>query len=471
MYLTVENIYLQGISLLIKIIDTKNYLIENEIFEKSENREIFDTMNRWVDNVENEINEILSLYISKFSRSEIIDELFLKSSYEQIKYNQIVFKCILENFKFIPIQTPGDILKLLVQQTITTHVSQEAKVGNIILKNIYEFNFSESEMKKPPVRELNQKTVPVVLSMTAVYSNNPLLWPLILHEYGHAIFNTQENQKKSRLIKKQIKVFMKDNNIDENILDNNIAEVFSDLFGINYYGETYFFAFFFHEVLFNDVNTLLNLETTNNSTEFKYTSHPPSLIRVKYMIKELNKYAIKSDNFEKFSSFLKPMLDRYDQEMSVKIPNNKEIYFKIYELVSEYYGSGESTVFGGTKYSGKKDVVKQLYECLIDKMPIGTYKKNNEEVHFTNSDKNEIFDLALPSKIIDIINSGWKYFLQNLILPLYNNQENKIQYTSNEAYIKMKKDLDTFKIDYLYLLNNIIYSIETSVITSNYLGD
>ncbi|MDY0278410.1 MAG: hypothetical protein RBQ97_10050, partial [Acholeplasma sp.] len=340
MYLTVENIYLQGISLLIKIIDTKNYLIENEIFEKSENREIFDTMNRWVDNVENEINEILSLYISKFSRSEIIDELFLKSSYEQIKYNQIVFKCILENFKFIPIQTPGDILKLLVQQTITTHVSQEAKVGNIILKNIYEFNFSESEMKKPPVRELNQKTVPVVLSMTAVYSNNPLLWPLILHEYGHAIFNTQENQKKSRLIKKQIKVFMKDNNIDENILDNNIAEVFSDLFGINYYGETYFFAFFFHEVLFNDVNTLLNLETTNNSTEFKYTSHPPSLIRVKYMIKELNKYAIKSDNFEKFSSFLKPMLDRYDQEMSVKIPNNKEIYFKIYELVSEYYGSG-----------------------------------------------------------------------------------------------------------------------------------
>ncbi len=473
------NQYLQTISLFIKIIDTRHYLIETTTLEKSENIDIFDIMISWLNKLEKDTADIIKIY---YSRKEIINQLDSERISNDLKDSQISFKCILENFKFIPIQTPNDILKRLVEQTIKIHVPQEFKIENFILKNIYAFNFSESEMKKPPFNsdETNKHLVPVVLSMTAVYIDNPLLWPLILHEYGHAIYNSEKNRKNATSLKDQIKVLKEEEGIgiEDNQIFSNIAEVFSDLFGINYYGYAYFFAFFFHEVLSKDVNALLNLKHKSKEEPdkliFEHTSHPPSLIRLQYMLKELNKNDNGSHIFDGFNEFINPIIDEYNNKILTEIPDNNTIYFKIYDLVSEYYREDSINIFGNNKCDVDTKVVDQLYSYLNDKLPIGTYIHDEAGYlkDFINN-KNKNFDLALPSKISDIIISGWKYFLQNIIIPLYTNPNNYLPNTPIDKKDKkiMEANLEKFKIEYLYLLNNIIYSIETSVITSYYSGD
>lgn len=469
MNLTKENIFLQTISILIKIIDTKDYLDENKTLEKSENIDIFKIILSWLNNLESLTNATLNTYFTDSFRKSVIGEPQLTSMNNELTSNQTSFKYILENFKFIPIQTPNDVLKRLVQQTITSHLPQEEIIDNFILKNIYAFNFSESEMKKPLTVETDKKSIPVVLSMTAVYNNNPLLWPLILHEYGHAIFNSETIQKNVNSLDNEIKKFMMNNgiSIDDKKISNYYAEIFSDLFGINYYGEAYFFAFFFHEILLNDINSVLNLEyKKNNKLIFKHTSHPPSLIRVQYMIKELQKNKM---TFITSKPFISLILQEYENIYN-NIANEGKIYFEIYNGLSKSCREKEN-IFGNNKYIVNKKVRNQLYNHLTNKMPIGTYIPD-EKTFLKEFNPEDNFDLALPCDIRDIVNAGWRYFLENMVISLYKKTEEDLSgMEADERKIIITTHINNFMNEYTFLLKNLIYSIETSVITSNYSGD
>lgn len=472
--------FLRTMNLYIRIIDSSSYIDKCQILEKSENQDILYFINIWLDELKDEINsKILGYYyypqnITKKEVRFIRDEL--NSKYDS-------FKSIVENMKFVPIEPPLSTLKTMIDEIISSPIPDEMKIYNIYLKNISEFNFSKSKMSKPGFssdveKEIENKvgSVPNVLSMAIIYHMNPLMWPLIFHEYGHSIFEKINKKNQYQIIFDEIRAFSvnQKSGLPILVISNNLSEIFSDLFAINYYGSNFLFAFYFHEILCSETNKLLNLSDDN---ELEFNSHPPSAIRIKYMITELEKRGYTADDevLEKLLKYHEP----FAKEISEKIDSNPSLenYVTIldfmYEKISKF--AEDLNLFENNKIKLELHFIDDLLQDLQNKLPIGTsYPRDISLGEALNKD-NECFDLERSNRIREMVYAGWKFLFKDMIDDFYEiSNENEYLKHSDIDYKKItsiEKKLEKFSYEYDLLLKNINYSIETSVIVSNLLGD
>lgn len=465
---------LKTTALTIKILDAKYYLDIYSSYEKDENQKILDLITYWLEQLENDLNNEIYFRFYHYPKSTG------KWDFEQIshilKQKNEAFTSIIENLKYVPIQPPFPTLKTMVDEIIISIPSEE-KVRNIHYKTISEYNFTESKMIEPRYNSDSKKRVeqrsggvPNVLSMSVLYHDNPLMWPLIFHEYGHTIFKIIKCKQDYQSIYTKLSVFCSDNeleDIDQTKLNTLISEIFSDLFAVNYYHLNYFFAFYFHEILSKEVNELLDLPSNE---DFIIQLHPPSAVRLKYMIKEIEKRGFSNNNvFKKIIEYQNVFADNLFKEMG-NIPSKYLLLFEeINENVSEFIHN---------KFNPDVKILPKLtdplYGNLQKRYPIGTSyygDKDLKEILYLN----ESFNIENNNSIRDIIYIGWKYLILDMINNFFEIDDKdeylpntKIKYDDKDS-VSTEKKIQKFSREYEFLISNIRYSIETSMIVSHYL--
>ncbi len=455
-----------------KIIDAHQYIESCRVFEKSENRNILDFVENWLDILKNEINVgILSTY---YKKPESIDPNATRIISTKLNDYYGALNSIFENMKYIPIQPPAYTLKTMVDE-IDSSIPDELKISNIYFKNITEYNFTESKMNRPGIYVKNMNNVispiPNVLSMTVIYHHNPLMWPLIFHEYGHTMYTIIKKQSQYTEIDNNIRKYCKEKTlgVSEKILDRIMSEAYSDLFAINYYRSNYLFAFYFHEILRSNIKQLLNL---TNHKPFAIEKYPPSAIRFNQMVKELN-----DKGYSKNDVVLDKLLEKHKQFQS-KIDESikQNIEEKFIEFYNVIYTEISKLFTTNDKIDINPKLIKTLHENLYNKQPISTSHDNTKDLKELLQLNQEKFDIEKNNKIIDIIYSAWKYLFFDMINKLYELPDHE-DYLKNCAIeiknemIKIEQLLLKFNHEYKFLNRNINYSIETSVIVSNYLED
>jgi hypothetical protein len=440
-----------------KIIDAQMYVDSCKVLEQIENQKILLYISEWLNQIKKDIeNEILPYYTRPNDITEIEDTFIPQNLTQKCD----AFKEIIENFQYIPIQPPFFTLKTTVEQIIQTKIPDELKMRNIIFKNIPEFNFTESLLIQPNYKKTVQSdinnsvgSIPIVHSMTVTYHYNPLMWPLIFHEYGHSafheIFSKPEVQKAIRTIKQARLDLSLKADVDEETLLVCISEVYSDLFALNYYSNNYFFAFYFHEMLCSDINHLYNLDAVGMYKNFQ--DHPPSIIRLDYLYKEMRKKKMVNDEV------VKKINEYNDYLKSIHSENIKKIgkpYRNLYDVI---YGEMSSLFNNNVPHKFNQKQINEMCDLLREKLPIGTmYKTKGIKLKIAMQKKDK-FDLEKDNNIIDIIYAGWKFVILSLIDEIYSNAS--------------EEQIERFSKDYSFFIKNISYSIETSVIVSGYLRD
>jgi len=440
-----------------KITDASMYVNSCLTLEQMENQKILIYISAWLDQIKKDVEEKIFSYYTRSDKFEEFEDTFIP---EDLSKKCQAFKEIIENFQYVPIQPPFFTLKTSVDEITRSNIPDELKIRNIIFKNISEFNFTESLLKQPNYERDIQKSInnsvgsiPVVHSMTVTYHFNPLMWPLIFHEYGHSVFHTIHTKSKVEEKIKQIRIANRDPNlrVNDDILLTCISEVYSDLFALNYYSKNYFLAFYFHEMLASDLNGLFNLDACDVPKRFQ--DHPPSIVRMKYLYDEMKKKNIHKDEiFKKLEGYNKYLLSIYPDKIK-KIPElERELYGIIYQEMSSLFDDNVPHKFDFNQ-------ITKMNRLLQDRLPIGTmYKDTKIPLKTALSRKgNKNFDLETENKIIDIIYAGWKYVIVNLCDELYSNAT--------------EEKIEKFSKDYSFFIKNISYSIETSVIVSSYLRD
>lgn len=467
--------FIKAMNLYMRILDAHSYIENCRVLEIAENKKVLDFIYQWLEILKNDVhNQILACYYNYPGNIDIYD---IEQITDELNSKNEALKSIFANIKYIPILPPSFTLKTMVDEIVQSSIPNEIEIPNVYFKNITEFNFTESKMITPDYNIDTHKTVekmiaPNVLSMTVIYHNNPLMWPLIFHEYGHTVFSKIKKQKKYQHIYDNIRVYCVSNLIEihQTKLTTIISETFSDLFAINYYGSNYFFAFYFHEILSSNTRKLLNL---SDNDEFQIENHPPSAIRLKHMLEELNNkgYTKNDDVLQELLKYHSPYAETISTEME-KIPVK---YIGLYKLIFNEV----SNLFKGyghkNEYQIDPNLINKLHTRLKDKLPIGTSYNKEKDLKYALTLATKKFDIEENNRTIDMIYSGWKYLISDLLMNFYK-QSDYTNYLENSRIppeeIK-NKSIDNkilkFNKEYNFLTKNINYSIETSVIVSNYL--
>lgn len=451
--------FLRAMNLYIQLTNLSLYVESCKILEQTENQKILDYIIRWSNELKKELS---SQEISKYKFPGLIDTHDEKADSASLceKYGR--FLTLVKNTQYIPIQPPLFTLKSMVAEVENDRIRSEK---NIFLKNISKFDFTESRLSAPGftvnVRRQIDKDLgetPVVLSMAVIYHNNPLMWPLLFHEYGHTVF---DDKKEHGLFIggafTAINTFAEENGVPKEYIKDWIAEIYSDLFALRYYGSNYLFAFCFHIILSCNENELLQLDETG---KIQKKQHPPPYIRMKYLIDDYQKNHISKDDetFKNFIEYLVPLVTDINKRLETCDDNYKaheKVFWDIFETTRQLIEPEDFPIVF--------EKIKKLEEKLQRKHPIGTsYKGTDAEFAVTITKANKSFDLDSSNKISDIIYAGWSNLINHLLKNFYDNQ-------NGYPLLDLSKNpTDNFTHDYIFFIRNITYSIDTSVIVSSY---
>ena len=462
--------FLKAVNLYMRILGAKSYIKSCRILEKTENKIILDFICEWLKLLEKNVCEkTISHY---YGHPEYIDYCDVENISIGLDTDYEALLKLFDNMKYVPIKPPFFTLKTMVDEIYPT-IQESMKISNIYFKNITDFNFTESKMIEPRYhndgkdsihRKIGQ--IPNVLSMTVIYHNNPLMWPLIFHEHGHTVFKKIISNNVYEQIFSNVRVHCTDTKItiESDKLSAIMSEVFSDLFAINHYTSNYFFAFYFHEILGSNINRLLNFV----DDKFEVRDHPPSGIRLKYMINELDKRGYNNNNeaLEKLLEYHQP----YAKKIIANMDQIESKYIELYELIF----NNLSNLFDDVNVEINQDIINTLHDNLKKKLPIGT-SCDGDMKELLKSSKNE-FDIEHNNRTLDIIYTGWKYLILDMIAKLNEERDynNYLEYSEILDEKIKDKPIDNkilkFADAYDFLTKNISYSIETSMIVSNYKG-
>lgn len=466
--------FLKSLNLYMRILDADSYIQSCRTIEKSENKKILDFISEWLLILKSDVHDKI---ISKYEHPEEMNISDIETTYSDLNDKYQALEDIFHNVKYVPIQPPVFSLKRMVDE-IYSSIPDEMKITNIYFKNITEFNFTESKMIEPSYEKksyevINKKIGPTpnVLSMTVIYHNNPLMWPLIFHEYGHTVFAKIKESGPYQKIYDRINFHCNKNDIifaERTQLSTIISEVFSDIFAINFYSTNYFFAFYFNEILGSNTKQLLNLNKEGN---FELKNHPPSVIRFNYMRKELDKKGYSKNN-EEFKIILDYHLS-YAEKIVDDMDKIGKANIELYELIFTEI----SNLFADVKIKIDCDLINRLHDKLNKKLPIGTSYNQNMDIKELLKLSEKRFDIETNNQTLDIIYTGWKYLILDMIAKLYDVSDYEKYLKYSEIDIKkikagvMENKMLKFANEYDFMGKNINYSIETSVIVSNYLED
>lgn len=462
--------YLKAVNLYMRILDAKSYIESCRTIENTENKKIMDFICEWLKIIEKSVRDnAISKY---YGHPENIDYRDIANISDELDLDYEALRKLFDNMKYIPIKPPLFTLKTMVDEIYPT-IPEPMKISNIYFKNITDFNFTESKMIEPQfhkegrdaiIGKINQ--IPNVLSMTVNYHFNPLMWPLIFHEYGHTAFKKIKLTNDYETIFSNVRLHCSENKIPIEIdkLSAIMSEVFSDIFAINYHISNYFFAFYFHEILGSNVNKLLNIV----DGVFNVGYYPPSAIRFKYMLKELEKkgYTNNNEALEKLLKYHRP----FAEEIRTKMDAIGSEHIELYELMFNEL----SNLFGDVKVEINQVLINELHNNLKKKLPIGTSCNGNLKDLLEHSE--DKFDIDNNNRTIDMIYTGWKFLILDMIAKLPGEQDCKkyLKYSKIQDDKIKDKPIDNkilkFADAYDFLNKNISYSIETSMIVSNYKG-
>ena len=115
-----------------------------------------------------------------------------------------------------------------------------------------------------------------------------------------------------------------------------------------------------------------------------------------------------------------------------------------------------------------------MHRNLEKRLPIGTsLGKNSDLKELLKSSKKE-FDIESNNRTLDMIYTGWEYLILDMISKLYAepDYDKYLEYSELDHEEIKEKAFDNkmlkFDKEYNFLTKNISYSIETSMIVSNY---
>lgn len=446
------NLYIQLTNLVL-------YVESCKILEQTENQIILDYIVSWSTELK---KELASHEINAYKNPTIIGPMEERDHHISLCEKCKRFLTIEKNSQYIPIQPPLFALKSMVNEIERNRLKNERK---IFFKNIPKFNFTESRLGEPEFnnkikRELTKKLGerPTVLSMAVIYQSNPLMWPLLFHEYGHAEYD--EMCKTGLFFEGRFgaaHTVAAQEGVPTKYLDDWISEIFSDLFALRYYGSNYFFAFCFHVILSCNDKELLHLDEDDR---IKKSQHPPPYIRLKYLIKAYQKNSFSNEDiaFNKLVEYLSPLISKLD-----KIVDSQDTKYKSCLKVFDTIADECPKFIKADEFPINIELIKKLENKLKQKHPIGTiFNGSNEEYAIKLRSANESFDLDSPTKISDIIFAGWSTLINYHFARFYENQN------TYPLFDASKKPKENFSGEYIFFIRNITYSIETSVIVSSY---
>jgi len=368
-------------------------------------------LGKWLQKIQDDIESII---FKQYFDKDCLKETENESNLERLQEEYTAFFRTIHNLRYVPIQPPFFTLKYMVNEPVIK--PEEYKISNLHFKSISEFNFTEAVMLKPKIDDSDSREtigpLPNVLSIAVTYHHNPLMWPLIFHEYGHAVYDNHiEKDKKSKDRKKKIEDFCKSQKIDltksQNIqcLHECITEIYSDLFGIHYHGSNYFMSFYFHEILGANCDALQNF---NEKNEFQFETHPPSLVRMEYMLNELKKLKL-YENDDCLKKLIKyhESFDKHIKKSNNEIPSQYILLYQfIYKEISNSLKKPSITI--------DKEKIRTLSSRLQYMEPIGTSPRSGIKLKKALRSEGQ-FDIEIDNKIIDIITTGWNCHRRNLI--------------------------------------------------------
>jgi len=474
--------FLRAINLEMKIIDTNSYIDLCFVHEKDENIRILNIIQAWLKILKNNVDLIISLH---YEHPELLNQIKVDFVSLEVDKNTSKFDIVIQNLKFLPILPSMSILSTITNEIIPKIPKDELRIKEIYFKNITDFNFEGTKMKEPVLLEAQKQiirqqfgVVPKVLSMTVVYNGNPLLWPLILHEYGHVIYKEIKNKDEMKgVISKLNSTFTE---IDVKV-DDIVSEIFSDLFAINYYGSSYLFAFYFHEILKLDLQKMIGLK---DDDKFKFSSHPPSAMRLDYMLKELKKRKdiLDDKTLEKLLEYHSPYQEEIDKKRnSCLTETQKQFFITAYEEISRQ--SDLLDIYPEEKIGLDTNHIELLRKNLIERLPISairdidlqTLKEGKQGAKKDTENEEPFLDLDKRNEIRTIIYVGWKHLIFDILDDFYEKKEKDylknldLKFKQNESEIQKK--IKKFSNQYEFLMKTMIYSIETAVVISNYSED
>lgn len=454
-----EFVFFRGLNLYIKLIDLKEYVESCRPFEQTENQKVILWLMRWTEELKNLLNDEL---LVKFEDLDLLNEVQIDFYYDTMPYFFEKFFKLIKNLKYVPILPPLFTLKTMVQEAEKTRIGGEEKIKINYFKTIPEFNFYEDELVDPgfiipktkQLTDIVNGPKPIVQSMSILYHKNPLMWPLIFHEYGHWVYSKMPNEIIKPEMWTEIKNFANSKGIEEKNLRKLISEIFSDLYAVKCCGSNFLFAFYFQEILTSEQNVLLHLDKNMGFTQ---NPHPPSYIRFLFIKEEIEKYeSSKNDELlKKIIEINEPFNNRINNDIKFVTDDYYDLLKLIYRITSDSIRKKDFDVDWNL-------INEKLYTNLSKNYPIGTTFRGGS-LSTSLKNYNEKFDIDTPNRINDIIYSGWKYLILELFEKFYREQ--------NFYPIKKSSDTDerdNFTDDYSFLIKNINYSIETSVIVSNF---
>jgi len=168
---------------------------------------------------------------------------------------------------------------------------------------------------------------------------------------------------------------------------------------------------------------------------------------------------------------LKKVVKFFGDTVTTKMGTIESKYIELYELMSNEL----SNLFDNVKVEINQLLINELYDNLKMKLPIGTSCNGDMKELFKSSEKR--FDIDNNNRTIDMLYTGWKFLILDMIAKLCEERDYKkyLEYSKIEDDKIQNKSIDNkifkFVDAYNFLNKNICYSIETSMIVSNYKGD
>lgn len=465
----------QTLEIFNKIHNCHNYLKEIFVYENSQNQKLIIFLLNWLDILAEELRcRIIESQLDYSQPDKITDYLLgfdLGDSFE-------AFQAIQKNLTYFhKLEVDFGINEMINE--IKKHMHSNLKNKQFFIETVSEYNFSEEvinvpETDRPLSNQIEQTSaeLPNILAMTSIYHANPLMWPLIAHEIGHVVFKSDPvkdfiKDSISEIIP-QIAIAGISQEMDLNEVSRNIfEEIFSDLFSLRAFGSVYIVAFYFHEIIGKLEKELFGAKEKDKDrwVGHKFRKHPPSFIRMILMCKEMGKIDLEDDSLFVNLMNIERRISSYSTKFDTMDGFEKkyEIYKFFYEKASEIFNLPDIEIVG--QYNVVENI-SQLAKHLSSWLPIPVTRLIDRPMLIKSFEEKELIEIDNPNNIRDIIYAGWIYLIDEMIPSIEEISSNR-----NEELILDKPARGTYSWKYNFLIQNLVYSINTSIILQNYKGE
>ncbi|KAF0144541.1 MAG: hypothetical protein FD156_1716 [Nitrospirae bacterium] len=442
--------------LLEKVIRLDSYLEEIRKEADIKNMNIISAFSSIVETYKDGISKRIIPFLEKSDELEEWDTL---NAFTRLLTLCQDFKVDHESLRWVYTPWASKECYIFLSELLEKKISEKThcQYGNIFFTEEYNFwcHKVHEDMKGVP-----EKTRSIVWILPKIEKNNPLMWPMLIHEIGHTIsdeYNITDKSYKSLSESSQKSLSVK----QKEVLYNWAREISADLIALKFLGPAYLYALISFASVF-----------INNNLNEPSEIHPSPTFRVFFLLEKLKDMGM--DYTKPLFEPLNYMVDLFNGRKQLDAADRK-LFFKedwpehfpsddmAYKISQEIYKCQDEIPISPisiNNYNNSLLLVKDKlnHEILISSMNKSKQKNKEEKIQITNDNMNHYFDLLNeePCTVGEIINAGCVYHISNIKmghrhLTLFSKEFVK-QY---ESYLKTLDDI-------------LLKSLEISVIHSFY---